>query len=530
MKEYWKNIKKVYNAFSVSFSQNSFFYKASLDTRSSIFATERFIPDSWPGTQSAGSNILNGIVFSELSDVPLSLVELIIYSPVCNGFEDAAKYANSFFWLRDLQAIGGNSARKYARKLIAAFIESYRDEKRFWTRDFQWAPEVIGERICSWIFSYSFVASGADDDFQKEMLSSLCEQYSHLLKSYRAETDNYLKIIALKAIMFCKCFSANIDRRSLRKFASRLDNCITEIFDKNGMLLTRNPVDYFNLFRSLVEIKFALKGGPIELKSFENLPNMAACIRMLRMGDGRISEFQGDIEPQKSFIIPTRSIVDAAISVIDASSSNVNLPTSFSRISTKEITIIVNNKISNVKSKFNDFNKPGINIFDFESSFGINKLISRADISIIFNKFRVKITKNSENFYKIFNKNGGLLYTGFLQSNSFGLPLVVEREIFVSLSEPKMKGIDYIRIPSDFIIFSRFVFNKKCEINKPTQKSIIINLGQNKYKLSSIFKQNSNNIAVINKSKLLYPAVEIGVRSEAEQEVRIDWEIGKMEG
>ncbi|MDR0744616.1 MAG: hypothetical protein LBE97_01530 [Holosporales bacterium] len=525
------NFMKSYYAFYVAFIQSSIFYKLSLDKRGGIFAPSKFITDPWPGDINNGKIILNGNILNDSSTMQLELIDFLIYKPICIEFHECAKYANSFFWIRDLQAIGGNSCRRYARKLISFFIDSYRKEKRFWKRDCQWTSVVLGERLCNWVFSYSFVAAGASDEFQKKFLSSLCEQYSHLLKSYKAETNLCSKIIALKGLIFCQCVMRNINIGVLNKFIMKLNQLVEENFDKYGMIITRNPVDEFNLFRSLIEIRFIIKNLNMDIiENFfsDKLSRMASCIRFLRLGDGCLSSFQGDSNSSTSFIIPTRQIIDAAISVVNAKLTNEQkLVSGFDRLSTKKIAVIVNTSISEVKSKFNHYSEPGINIFDFESSFGISRVIYRSDISILSNGYRIKVHPNSQNFSKKDITESGIFFKGESVSQTSNFFLAIRRELFINANIAQLSGSDFVSIQGKFLTIVRLVLNEKCSISKVNEKTIMITIEQKQYKLTVLVGHNIREIII--RTEFNYPSVEFELENGKSDNVQIKWSLEQVE-
>ena len=163
-----KRLIRIFNFYRVSFIKNSFLYGISLDKRWSVFDTSKFIADPWAGDPDIGRQILDCSYSPDGNDFPLDIMELF-----SKKNWNKSKYAASFVWLRDMQSLGGNNSRKYARNLIATFIGNYRKTRKFWLNNKTWDYGVTGERIVNWIFSYSFYASGSTDKFQHAVLSSV---------------------------------------------------------------------------------------------------------------------------------------------------------------------------------------------------------------------------------------------------------------------------------------------------------------------------------------------------------------------
>ncbi|MDR2666812.1 MAG: hypothetical protein LBB34_01685, partial [Holosporales bacterium] len=243
------NFRKFWDFYKVSFLQSSVLYKFSLSRQHDIFDTTKFITDPWRGDSHVGKAILDDNTFAE--------------GKVADGqhdiFQSENSYMATFAWIRDLQAIGGNNSRKYARNLVAAFIRAYRQRKNFWLNDDFKDCGVIGERIVNWIFSYSFFASGVSDKFQKEVLSSISEQSSHLLKCYKAEFNMYRRLMALKAILLYFCVMKKSEFRKIKKIVEEINNIVTMYVDNQGIFRGRCPINHFHIFRSLLEIRFMTK-------------------------------------------------------------------------------------------------------------------------------------------------------------------------------------------------------------------------------------------------------------------------------
>ena len=512
------------SSFYVAFIRSSVFYKLSLDKRSNLFDTAKFIDDPWPGDINVGKNIVNNGALID-SKTPLEISDFLLYKPISDEYETSTKYLNSFSWIRDLQVIGGNNSRRYARKLIRAFIYGYQTEKKFWSRKFQWDEGVVGERLTNWILAHSFVAAGASDDFQKAFFSSLNEQYSHLLKSYKGVKNLLVKLLAIKGLVFCQSIMKNKNNRLIKSLLGEMSYIISNIVDNNGMIESRNPTELFNVFRSLIEIKFISKNLNIDYDT-QSLPNIASCIRFLRLGNGEISEFCGDCKQTIDFIKPSRQIVDAAISTIDPTSTKINPKLmGFDRLATKKIITLINTKISEIKSKFNSEHEPGINIFDFESSFGTDKVINRADIAIASNGFWLKAPKNSRSFSKRKVLQGGIYFEGEMQNLKNGLPFSIRRELTISSTAPNISGTDFIFLDSKYSGKIRFALTKSAVLSKANENGVLISVASRKYKL--LFQACEFIKKIIIRSSP-YPTIECLIDCNSGN-IQIEWTLAQLD-
>lgn len=525
----FKSTREFLSLLYISFIRGSFFYKASLDKRYNLFDTTKFVDDPWPGDIATGKNILNDNIQSGLK-TPLEILDFLLYKPVSDEYETYSKYLNSFFWIRDLQAIGGNNSLKSARKLIQVFIQDYRSQSKFWNRRFQWDEGVVGERLTNWILAYSFVAAGSSDDFQKLLFASLNEQYSHLLKSFKGVTNLQSRLLSIKGLLFCQGIMKNRNNRLIKNLFHEISHIIPEIITHNGMIKSRNPTELFNIFRSLIEIKFITKNlnlANIEFAAFEKLSDIVSCIRFLRLGNGEISEFCGDVSSSIDFIKPTRQIVDAAISTIDTSSSLSDLKSlGFERIATKKIIALINTKISGVKSKFNSRNEPGINVFDFEASFGTEKIVNRSDIALIANGFWIKAPLSSRLLSKRKFSQDGVSFEGEMQNFQNELPFAMRREIVLSSGRPNISGIDFIFMEQKYSGRIRFVLNKNCSISKTNETTFLIVLFSKKFKIN--FKPCDCLKKVLLKNNSIYPSIECLICCNS-GDIQIEWMLEQLD-
>jgi uncharacterized heparinase superfamily protein len=246
-----KNFIDIWNFYRVYFIKKSIFYRYSLNKKHNFFDTNKFVSDPWPGNFLVGKEILDCSFVPDNCNDPINIME-IFSKKDSNVSKFAKRYAASFVWIRDLHAIGGHNNRKYIRNLISTFINCYRKKKAFWLDDDSWDCAIIGERLVNWILSYSFFASGSNDKFQKEVLSSIAEQFSHLLQCYKAEINSYSKLMALKSILFCLSSMKVNQHKKVLKIIKEIENFVEVSIKDEGMFESESPVEHFHVFRSLL--------------------------------------------------------------------------------------------------------------------------------------------------------------------------------------------------------------------------------------------------------------------------------------
>lgn len=515
-----KRLKALFDFYKVSFLRNSFFYGVSLNKSPGIFDKDKFISDPWAGNPDVGRQILNCSYIPDDENIPLDILELF-----SNRHWNKSKYAASFVWLRDLQSLGGNNSRKYTRTLISTFIGNYRKTKRFWLNDVTWNCGVVGERIVNWIFSYSFYASGSNDRFQRDVLSSINEQFSHLVKCYKAEQNPYSKLMALKAVLFCySVMRTDQSRRiagAIKDICKLLRNCLPDAMFEN-----RSPVDTFQVFRSLLEVRFIAKitGVTLPDDTFgELLSKVAANIRYLRLGNGEISSHSGNAIKVNSYFKPSCRMIDTALSIVDIRDRATSI-NDFERVSTKKVTAIINTSVRGVKSAFNNPAESGINIFDFEASFGLEKLINRSDVSVVLDGFRVKLGSAADVYFEKQAKDKSLAFEGESIFLNKAFKFALRRELEVASDKVQLKGTDYVFLSKKNESYFRFVFNKTVELSQINPKSILISYMKSEY-IMTLLSSDITAISLTSASDFSYPSIDILAVSDGSKEVKLSWSI-----
>ena len=508
-----KQLNNLLSFYKVEFVKNSFFYRLSLDRRYDIFDTSKFIPDPWEGNSESGKNILNSGFCNLKLNYPIDILNIFSQKKW-----KGSKLISDFFWLRDIQAIGGNNSRKYGQKLISSFISSYKRTRKFWKYDEIWSCAILGERIVNWILSYTFFASGSSDNFQRTILSSINEQFSHLRKCYKAEFNPYSKLMALKGIIFCYCVMKFKQNKKLSSLINEVCELIENFHD--DLFLKMSPVDYFHIFRSLLEIRFIVKVNNIDLPDIflTTLSKMAANIRVLRLGNGELSMHPGNSSENLLFI-PSSRIIDTALSIVDVKNeASKNL--GYEGLATKKSTLIINKKLYNMKSIFNPLKEPGINIFDFEASFGMNKIIQHSDLSVLYNNHRLKLGKHSQNFSKREIKDNALLFEGESQFFSKFFKFALKRKLHCFSDKSKIEGCELIFLSNpNAKFFVRFVFNENIELNQLDERNVIVILSQTAYD----FRYNINDKLSLKIKKLKFPTIQISAVSDGKNEIECNW-------
>jgi hypothetical protein len=199
------------------------------------------------------------------------------------------------------------------------------------------------------------------------------------------------------------------------------------------------------------------------------------------------------------------------------------------RLATRRIIVLVNTKISTLKSRFNNKNEPGINIFNFEASFGTDRIIERSDVSIVFNGHRVKLLTGSKSSAEKSITDDMITFSGESRQRSEFFDMAFKRELDVYHKVPKISGSDLMYLSSPFTAFSRFVVSKGASLSVVNPKTVLIESGKTKC-MFSVTPTDYNNDVMINDdcSENPYPSIEVFC-SSIDGVARVDWVIEEVQ-
>jgi hypothetical protein len=513
-------VAKVYKRIRGKLIRSSAFYGLSLDRRNSVFDQSKFISDPWPGNIAVGKDLLNGIV--NIDDQKFDVNIANILSSRTKAPLPILLYVMSFSWIRDVRAVGGNNARKYIKNMVSHFVESYRDTRKFWTQ--QWfGIEVTSERIIHWFMSYSFFAIGADDNFQRMVLSSICEQYSHISRMYYLETDPLTLIGIYRVMLFYSCFLKNKQMRDIKKSIERITKAAHEAINDSGMYMTMNPRSTFDILRILLETRFVAKSDEVDLfpQSLQDiLAKIAATIRLLRLGDGTISKHFGEKIHKHLFIFQeTSHIVDTALSLVD-NSHLINKNSAYDRISNKTNIVIVSKVVSDIKSQFNDPKYPGINILNFEASLKTDKLINRADLAVKWRGHMIKVNEDIKLKTNTVYDDNKISYFGEIASFSSDFKFVLKRVIVLKTLSSNLFVSDTFSSLEASEIVARVALAREAALEKINSSSIYIIYNSQKYLFTGRHK-----LSVV---VAPYPTILVHHKDNNQTECQIDWSIESL--
>ncbi len=269
------------------------FYGNSLRTRRPSALT--FIPqENWPGSIERGETLLDG----QLRLLNHSVKTVDIHNgSVDPGIAWMAEF-HKFSWLPDIRAVGTETARLVARNNVLEWIR--RNEK--W-HPLSWRPDILSERLCSWLTHAEFISAGADSAFTAAFLDSIARQVKHLRRAGRFVGSGLDHLIVIRAQIYAAlCLPGGI--RHLPRLMRQLDNACDHQILPDGGHIQRNGTAQLDALRYLIDLRSALQACSVNApESLQRAIDRAApMLRFFRHGDGGLSLFNGADEGEARLI------------------------------------------------------------------------------------------------------------------------------------------------------------------------------------------------------------------------------------
>ena len=251
-------------------------------------APARAFRDLWPGDPARGARLLRG-EFETLGTARPLRPGL----PGTEGWDSASgttawrAAAHGFAWMRDLRALGTDSARLHARTMTDDWLARGADEA---VAD---APEVIGARLSAWLGHWDFFAATSEDAFRRAVMTRMAQDARDLSAALPAEAEHRGALAALKGAMAAAI--ALQEDTYLQRAARFLPAEIERQFHPDGGHVERSPSMQLLALQDLIEIRNLLHGAGMEPPPHlaAVLDRAAPALRLFRHGDGGLALFNG---------------------------------------------------------------------------------------------------------------------------------------------------------------------------------------------------------------------------------------------
>jgi uncharacterized heparinase superfamily protein len=233
---------------------------------------------------------------------------------------------HGFSWLRDLRALGGDSARRVARALISGWLDTF----EYWT-PVVWDAPLIGDRLTRLVGLHDFALSSADGEFRARVFESMVRQTRHLLRIVPEALAGLLKLeenenlpLGQTALQGCDLLRtvrglvfAGValpdSEKALGLALSILPTAMRAALGGDGAVRERNPSVQGQALQCLIDIRQALREARMALPP--ELPHAiekaSAALRFFRYGDGGLALFNGGQEDSSVMIDALLTLSDA---------------------------------------------------------------------------------------------------------------------------------------------------------------------------------------------------------------------------
>jgi uncharacterized heparinase superfamily protein len=240
------------------------------------------LADPWPGRAEVGQALIAG------------QTELFAETALAAAIDDPAHG-----WLRDLRAVGTDSARRRAAALLSLWL----DEQDSWEEAY-WAPAILGERLANWLAFHDFYAPAAPGTgFEEKLIASMVRQLRHLMRTVPVTAPGLESLRAIKGLVYGGV-SLIEGERALGLALELLQRQIaTEILPDGGHI-GRNPALLLAVLRALIDIRSALRAVQLEVPQelAMALARLVPALKFFRHGDGGFALFNGAREGETAEI------------------------------------------------------------------------------------------------------------------------------------------------------------------------------------------------------------------------------------
>lgn len=466
-------------------------YSLALSTRGK---QELFVipADSWPGSLTEGQRILEGkfVLGSETA------LEQYLWFPK-HLSPSALADLHSFEWLRNLRSLGDNASRRVARQLILSWITHNQN----W-RSLAWRPDIVGQRVSTWIGLYDFFCASADDYFRQQFFKSLYRQTRHLSRSWRDAPSTPQRLYALHGLIHA-LICLNHETHRLPGLFRNLQALIQTQILEDGGHKSRSPLIQLMVLRILIDLRSLLrclkqgvtdqdfegvngeflkknsskKGDHHQKTSSEKgivsslmgllqktIRQMAPLVRLFRHGDGSLACFgpYHRINP---------NLVDMVLTLADvrgrppASAQHMGYERSISKTG----LVLMNLKPSTLRSPSNIVEQ-GTGIFNFEWSTPRHRLITYSDVVIQSELFEqgggAQATESKHGYFAFQHKTHaqGALLEAEYQSHHPSWNFSQIRSLFLSNEAFDFRGEEVLASHLQGVYAIRFVMHPDLQI------------------------------------------------------------------
>lgn len=214
----------------------------------------------------------------------------------------------SFAWLDSLRALGGSTARQFARQVILAW---FTDTASY--DSLTWSADLLAARLRRCLVNSAFLETNSDALFRAHLLRSLNRQAEHLS---RVLPDGLNGAALLKASIALMLAGALLPQGNkwLRKGGVLLDRELQAQILPDGGHVERSPAVMLELLQHLLDLHHVLTLTQSKLPGqlLSTIGNLASALKLLTHPDGGLALFNDTTEDEATTIMLTMMRADAA--------------------------------------------------------------------------------------------------------------------------------------------------------------------------------------------------------------------------
>jgi len=194
-----------------------------------------------------------------------------------------------FSWLRHLRSAGLSLSSQNARALVSDWIALHGG-----AHPVSWEPAITARRAIAWLTHSPLILQDSDHGFYRSYMRSLSRQVRFLNKIYPVAEDGYPRLLVTVALTFAGLCMAG-EQRLLQQSAKRLVHELRRQILPDGGHISRNPRTIIEILIDLLPLRqaFEARNIPVPAALETSIARMIPMLRLLRLGDGSIAQFNG---------------------------------------------------------------------------------------------------------------------------------------------------------------------------------------------------------------------------------------------
>ena len=200
-----------------------------------------------------------------------------------------ARELHGFGWMRNLAAAGNDEARKAAQRLAVEWALRRCADDRAAAE-----PAIAARRLISWISHANVLLEGADQQTYRTITQSVGRQLMHLSAVWGDAPEGYPRLLSLIALTLADLSIAGHERQ-LKGIEKSLAAELAHQILPDGGHISRNPSVLVDIMLDLLPLNqcFTARERTTPAPVSDALARITPMLRLLRLGDGLLSRFNG---------------------------------------------------------------------------------------------------------------------------------------------------------------------------------------------------------------------------------------------